>query len=226
MPAKRTIKRYMGFMSLAFVFLFIISTEARAEPYVYGFEAITANSTIDPGIGEAQLSVEVTPSGEDVLFTFRNAGPLASSITDIYFEDGTLLGIANIVNSTGVSFLQGANPPDLPGGETLQPPFNVTAGFSADSNPPAQPNGVNPDEWVGIVFNLENGKTFGDVIAAIVLGFTDPDPGNDASLRIGIHVQGFADGDSESFIMTPIPASVVLGILGLGVAGLKLRRFV
>jgi hypothetical protein len=95
-----------------------------------------------------------------------------------------------------VSFSQGASPPDLPGGEDCVPDFDVTAGFSADSDPPAQPNGVNPTEWLDITFDLQSGQTFDDVVAQL----------NSGALRIGIHVQGFANGGSESFINDPTTA--------------------
>jgi hypothetical protein len=41
-----------------------------------------------------------------VNFLFTNQGPLASSITDVYFDDGTLLGIAGVTNFSGVDFSQ------------------------------------------------------------------------------------------------------------------------
>jgi hypothetical protein len=44
-------------------------------------------------------------------------------------------------------------------------------------------------------------------------------------LRIGIHVQAIGiSGNSDSFIMTPVPGAVILGMLGLSVAGWKLRK--
>jgi hypothetical protein len=36
--------------------------------------------------------------GGQVLFEFSNAGPASSSITDVYFDDGTLLGTAELTN--------------------------------------------------------------------------------------------------------------------------------
>jgi hypothetical protein len=124
-----------------------------------------------------------------------NIGPAASSITGIYFDDGTLLGIASIQSGSGVSFSQGASPGNLPGANNASPAFVTTAGFSADSNPPTQPNGVNPGESLGITFNLQGVQTFDDVLMDL----------GDGSLRIGVHVQGFAGGGSESFVNAPAP---------------------
>src|SRR5262245_47586865 len=68
-----------------------------------------------------QLSVEVTEGAVagTVDFTFYNNVGIASSITDIYFDDGTLLALASVTNSpTGtVSFTQqmlgnNVTPPD------------------------------------------------------------------------------------------------------------------
>ena len=169
-----------------------------------GFYNITDNNAGDAAIGEAQLSVDVSnPGPGQVLFTFHNIGPEACSITDVYFDDGSLLGIAEIIDGTGVNFELDAAPPDLPGGESIPIPFDVTEGFSADSEPPAQPNGVNPGEWLGIRFDLQAGRTFEDVLADLTSG----------ALRIGIHVQGFASGGSEAFINEPPEEEPEYGIL-------------
>ena len=84
-----------------------------------GFGCITNNSPIDCTIAEAQLFVDVTDAGGgQVLFTFSNLGPASSSITDVYFDDGSLLAIALVSNSPGVDFSQLASPANLPGGAT------------------------------------------------------------------------------------------------------------
>ena len=165
-------------------------TSARAV--TYGFSNISANDVNDAAIGEAQLSVDVTDAGDGkVLFTFNNTGPEASSITDVYFDDGHLLKIATIESSSGVSYSQGAAPGNLPSASSIDPAFETTAGFSADSDPAAQPNGVNPGEWLKIYFDLKLAtQNYNTVIEDLASG----------ALRIGIHVQGFEGGGSESFV--------------------------
>ncbi len=189
-----------------------------AAALTLGFDCITNNLAGDCGIGEAQLTVEVTEGGAgEVVFTFHNAGPLASSITDIYFDDsatGALLEISSIVDSSGVDFEEGATPKDLPDRSNASPPFETTEGFSADSESPAQPNGVNPGENVMIVFLLKAGKTFADVLATL----------EDGSLRVGIHVQGFASRGSEGFVSVPEPYGLGLVAVGLLVAAVRMRR--
>jgi len=157
--------------------------------------------------------VDVTnPLAGAVLFQFGNAGPAASSITDVYFDDaenGALLQISVILDAAPfVDFEKGATPRNLPGASQASPRFETTNGFSADSESPTQPSGVNPGESLGILFSLRPGKSFADVLA----GF------GDGSLRIGIHVQGFASGGSDSFVNVPEPGAagpVALGLLAL-----------
>jgi len=201
---------------------FAVTYASYSQAATYGFDCITHNIAGDCAVGEAQLTVDVTDAGgNQVLFTFNNAGPAASSIADILFDDGTtpsLLAIADIDNTDpGVSFSVSSAPPVLPGGNNATPPFNPTSGLTADSDPPVQPLGVNPGESVGILFDLQAGAGFADVLADI----------GDGDLRIGIHVQGFDTGGSESFVnFVPVPAAVWLfgsGLLGL-VAIARRRR--
>ena len=216
---------------LASVFV-CAAAPAQAALVTFDFRCISSGVAAACEAGQAQFVMEVTDvfsgsSTGQVLFAFRNTGPAASSITDLYFDDGTLLGIAAVRNSAGTNFAQGAAPGNLPGGSSMAPAFRTTAGFSADSNPPTQPNGANPGEQIGIVFNTINGKTLFDVIAALN-GETVDDNGAPA-LRVGLHAQGFVGGDSASFVnsqaaVVPLPASALLLLCGLGPLLAFLRR--
>lgn len=186
---------------------------APAPAVTLGFDCVTNNNAGNCAIGEAQVTVEVTdPGGGQIAFTFRNVGANASSITDVYWDDGTLLSILSITSSAGVNFAEGAMPPNLPGGNDALPPF--VASFSAESQAPAVPqNGVNPGETLTVTFTLIGGQTFANAIQDLT----------DGDLRVGIHVQSIiGTGGSEGFVNIPIPEPGTLALVGSGLLGLAI----
>lgn len=189
------------------LFMFLVSA-VPAHAITFSFHNITNNDVADAGTS-GQYTVDVEAVGANqVSFTFNNAGPSASFISDIYFDDGTLLGIASVTDGTGTDFDSPANNENLPGGNSITPPFQTTQGFSAQNEPGAA-NGVNPGEEVTITFDLKDGQTFADTLTAL----------GDGSLRIGIHVQGFEGGGSESFVNN-VPEPGTLALLGSGLVSL------
>jgi hypothetical protein len=218
--------------------LSLLCFASSSEAAVFGF---TALNTSDPNaVAASQFKMEVTDNlNGSVTFKFTNVGPLASSICDVYFDDGAYFGNPfGLAYSSGVIFTAGAAPGELPGGESIG--FQTSAGLSADSDPAVQPNGVsntvNGEEWLSIKFTLINGKTFNDVINGLAAGLAYQNQGQE-TIRVGLHVQGFANEGSLSFINGPIlgggggtesetvpePASLAIWG-GLGVAGLIAAR--
>jgi hypothetical protein len=189
-----------------------------ASATTLGFGCISNNIAADCAIGEAQMAVTVSdPGSNGVLFTFTNTGLDASSLTDVYFDDGSLLGISLIIdNPPDVDFGSPATPSNLPSANNVSPPFVTTAQFSADASPPPASKGVNPGETLGVQFDLINGKSYADVLSELASG----------EVRIGVHVQAFASGGSESFVNLPLPepSTGLLVALGVLIAMARQRR--
>ncbi len=216
-------------LRIAWVLWLFAAIAARGDILTYSFQCITNNNPSSCATGEAQLFVDVVGNGQtvqigsspygpsssdQVLFRFRNTGPSASVITGVYFDDGALLSLAQLIGMTGVQFSGGGSPPNLPGGNSLSPPFNAT--FHATADPPPSHNGVNPYEALGVLFALQGGLSWDDVIGAL----------NSGDLRIGIHVQAFQGGYSESFVnngVVPEPAAILLVGSVLLLLGRRLR---
>ena len=194
MKARQTIKSLL-FAAVALGAMTLQSASAST----YGFMNITNNGNSDLS---SQLSVEVLAVGAQASFKFLNNVGIASSITDIYFDDVTSPLFNDIVfsaASSGVSFDNSANPGNLPGGNSIG--FN--ADYSGDSTSPVSHNGVNSSsEWVTFVGTFAGGNDFNGLIAAL----------NNNTFRIGLHVQAIGQtGGSDSYVSAvPLPAAAWL----------------
>lgn len=194
----------------------MLATTATAD-FTYNFYNLTTNGP--PDIGSQLRMVVSEPASGFVDFTFYNDVGTASSITEVYFDDGTLFLLHfPHTQSAGVSFTNTGtgSPPDLPGGEAIG--FDATSGWVADTGGGGPGPGINNSgEWLTIHFELFGGLTIADTIAAIASG----------ELRVGLHVISIDGGDSDSYVnegMIPVPGAALLGVLGLGIAGWVKRR--
>ena len=203
----------------------------------YDFGGITANDPTGQAVavGESAFYVTVSDPGVagQVLFTFgvRAGCPyilpdgtedLSYNIDGVYFYDGALLdeGIVDFIDADdgvggdpGVDFEVPASPAHLPGYDP-GPLLSVIA--DADGDTPVgglKGNGVNVGETLGVLFALDPGKTYADVIGGM----------NAGTIVVGIHTQGFGEY-SEGFITVPAPGALLLGSLGLGLVGQVRRR--
>jgi hypothetical protein len=202
---KKIFSSFVGYSILAAGSIsasWLIATPAQAA--VFGFDNISHNSSINEDVGERQLSFDVTDAsgGENltssqVLFKFNNKGDIASSITQIYFDHNKLApllkGVSSITPSgTGVSFAAEARGNlNLPAGNNV----GFTADFGVKANTPTSQKGVNPGEYVSVLFDLEQNVKLKNILDALASD----------TFRVGVHVQAFAsNGGSEAFVSNPV----------------------
>lgn len=211
--------------------------------YKINFQAVNPhiNNPVNIQTAADQISAEVFDVGRDesgntiAQFLFKNIGPKASALSEIGFEDGTLLargtaaggyidaGGTLVVDSTRVSFAEQKNYPNF----GFQ--FDTSSLFSIGANNPAPNDGLNPGEWLAVKYTLQTGKTYQNLLDALEAGKDgrDPDPNNPGrytSLRLAIHVIAFGDGGSEKLLYSPqpqnpnpVPAPPAIVLAGLGV---------
>lgn len=123
-----------------------------------------------------------------------------------------------------MDFVQNGQPDDPPGIN----PWGSSHEFriSLDQN---TADAIQPGEWLRVIFDLQNGYGFADVLAAIENGFakTQGVGYNPAlpSLRIAFHVRALANGQSDSYLLTiPLPAPFGLALAGLAGVVIISRR--
>jgi Tol biopolymer transport system component len=101
-----------------------------------------------------RVVLEQRPYGLDL--TLLNEGGPNAAVVGLYFDDQAgVLGDAEIIDGNGVEFDLGGSPPELPEGQTLNPPFHTDLYLTAAPPPPH--SGVNPGEQLKLRLSLRKG---------------------------------------------------------------------
>ncbi|MBN8559296.1 MAG: PEP-CTERM sorting domain-containing protein [Leptolyngbya sp. UWPOB_LEPTO1] len=179
--------------------------------FTVGFGNITTNNGTNSSAVSGQFTADITSIASGVQVLFKNAGLIASSIAEIYFDDqkGLLSALApsGISPSAGVEWETGANPGSLPSQNTANPPFNTTSILSSQASGNNQ-TGINPGESLILRFALSGSNTFSGVQDAFGTG----------ALRIGLHVRAIGGAGSDSYVSNPNAVPEPFTIVGSGVA--------
>ena len=207
-----------GLLALLGACMLFVPVPAQANGvYVFGFQCVDPTSSVCQGVApQLQMLVSDGPSINQVSFGFINNGPLSSTITQVYWDDAAtpLLDFSAPVLTppAGKDWAVGGTPANLPGGNTLVPPF--LSDFMVSANSPSIGNGIGPTESMEVVMARASGRTFFEVINAI----------NTGDLRVGIHVQGVAPtGGSVALYNDPsvwVPEPGTALLLGSAMAAL------
>ena len=188
------------------------------------FDRITSNNTVnvanqlsaqlrDGNSAWSDFNIEL--AADEVLFTFRNSAEIASSIAEIYFDNGEIFSQSGLYNSLGGStgFYAGTpTPENLSAGNTMNPVFVATASFGADLNGNPSKGIDQSSDILGVKIKLLVGLNSNDVVAAL----------NKGDLRLGLHVRSIGNaGGSDAFINSqasvspnPVPLPVAAWLFG------------
>ncbi len=208
----------------------VLAPAAQAASFTYtNFSKLTNNNTenltsqLGVGVTDTSGAYGVNLAANQVLFTFTNNVGIASNIAEVYIDDdsSSIGSAASLHNSLGgfTAFTLGSvNPGNLPSGNNAN--FFANVALSADTVSGGPANGINQSaDILGIVYNLNSGKTIADIQNAF----------NGGTLRVGYHIRSIGTGGgSDSYVTAtavPEPVSSLVGFAGLAVVGLLKKRF-
>ena len=204
------------FILLLALFAFGNASAITLDPITLNFVCITDNNASNCELGEAKFSVEASANGDGTDFKFSNAVIPRSQnpgISEIYFDSSLLVGIDSsdntatsevlLIEGSLVDFtLDSLSQGNLPGGKPIG--FSTAFGTEAVSS---QAN------------TIQEGQLM--TISILTLLFSDFTNALADDFRIGLHVRGYDNGGSESFVtpMSPVPVPAAFWLFGTALIG-------
>jgi PEP-CTERM motif len=167
------------------------------------FDCITNNGAASCAQAEGALSWSFVGN----TFTVSAEAGFTGNVAEVYFDivDGSGVTVS-FLSGVGSSFVAGASPGSLPGGNALNPDFDTDFAFDSDGQ-------------------TGGGITGGESASFTITGVS---AGNFAGLMAGIHVRSLGE-NSEGLVTTatppiPEPSTYALMLAGLAAVGFMARR--
>lgn len=198
--------RVLATSAIAVAVVLSSTTSAQAAS-LGGFGCITNNSPAHCAIGEAQLSADLTGD----LLTIQMTGTNPAVVEQVFIEGAGVTGGIFVMGGpvgADVIFNDATAGGNLPGGNTVN--FMEAINFAATKPPPNDGIGYHDQDPISGQFAVF--QLFGDL----------------SNLRVGVHVIGFDQDGSESFVTpgraVPEPSAALAFAVGSLVIGTATRR--
>jgi hypothetical protein len=155
-------------------FLFSTGVTRPASGIRLGFKPIDESGSVNDCLGAANFFMDITDiSSRQIMITFHNRAPVSCAISDIIFADGDLFSIS--VQSARGSVEPGKLACTMDagaGGRRHIPGPYHDYGIERLAGDDAVPmknlqDGIQPNESLGIIFDLQPGTTLVDFISAL-----------------------------------------------------------
>ena len=180
------------------------------------FTNVTNNG--NPDIG-SQLSFDVfdVPASSSIVFEFRNTiDNFSSNVVEVYMEGIDSFVDVSTASVAGVGHTFDTANPVNPGNPPGVAPWTTVFSIDSDTQGPAPNDGLDDSQdLLTVMFDLQSGKTFDDVVNAI----------NGSTIRTAFHVRSIDGGGSDSYVSgggtggdqpVPEPSTYALFLFGLG----------
>ncbi len=172
-------------------FIFSAGATRPATGITLGFKPVTGSERESDCLGETNFFMDITDIRERQLkITFYNRAPVPCTISDIYFADGDLFSISvQSARGPGEVRTPACSIEACSGDQQSVPdPYHDSSNYQAakcsTDDPDTLQNGIQPNESLGIIFDLQAGITLADVIGALSMG----------KLNISVKLLGDAHG--------------------------------